>query len=87
MIWWIALAIAGFGLVLLVLVMLPVLRRLAILRRAAERAQRGAADTQQLQASVEALQGRLAELSGHLETVADQLANNRITNRTAGHGR
>jgi hypothetical protein len=64
MIWWISLGAVGFGLVLLVLVVLPVLRRLPGLRRATRRAQRRAAELQGLQASVEALQERLVEVAG-----------------------
>jgi outer membrane murein-binding lipoprotein Lpp len=63
MIWWISLGGVGLGLVLLVLVVLPVLRRLAGLRRAMIRAEQRAAQVQGLQASVEALQERLAEVA------------------------
>jgi hypothetical protein len=64
MIWWTSLGAVGFGLVLLVLVVLPVLRRLPGLRRATVRARRRAAELQGLQASVEALQERLVEVAG-----------------------
>jgi|GEM_PF-5822338 len=63
MIWWIALGAVGFGLVLLVLVALPVLRRLAGLRRAMARAQRRTVELQGMRASVEALQEHLAEVA------------------------
>jgi hypothetical protein len=62
--WWISLGAVGFGLVLLLLAVLPVLRRLAGLRRATARARRRAAELQGLQASVEALQERLVEVAG-----------------------
>ena len=63
MIWWIALGAVGFGLVLLVLVALPLLRRLAGLRRAMARAQRRTVELQGMRASVEALQEHLAEVA------------------------
>jgi hypothetical protein len=63
MIWWIALGAVGFGLVLLVLVALPVLRRLTGLRRAMARAQRRTVELQGMRASVEALQEHLAEVA------------------------
>lgn len=63
MMWWIALGAVGFGLVLLVLVALPVLRRLAGLRRAMARAQRRTVELQGMRASVEALQEHLAEVA------------------------
>jgi hypothetical protein len=63
MMWWIALGAVGFGLVLLVLAALPVLRRLGGLRRAMARAQRRAVELQGTRASVEALQERLAEVA------------------------
>jgi hypothetical protein len=63
MIWWIALGAVGFGLVLLVLVALPVLRRLSGLRRAMARAQRRTVELQGMRASVEALQEHLAEVA------------------------
>jgi hypothetical protein len=63
MIWWIALGAVGFGLVLLVLVAMPVLRRLAGLRRAMARAQRRTVELQGMRASVEALQEHLAEVA------------------------
>jgi len=63
MMWWIALGAVGFGLVLLVLVALPVLRRLGRLRRAMARAQRRTVELQGMRASVEALQEHLAEVA------------------------
>jgi hypothetical protein len=63
MMWWIALGAVGFGLVLLVLVALPVLRRLSGLRRAMARAQRRTVELQGMRASVEALQEHLAEVA------------------------
>lgn len=63
MIWWIALGAVVFGLVLLVLVALPVLRRLGGLRRAMARAQRRTVELQGMRASVEALQEHLAEVA------------------------
>jgi hypothetical protein len=63
MIWWIALGAVGFGLVVLALVALPVLRRLSGLRRAMARAQRRTVELQGMRASVEALQEHLAEVA------------------------
>jgi type II secretory pathway component PulJ len=63
MIWWIVLGAVGLSLVLLALVALPVLRRLPELRRAMARAQRRAGELQGLQASVEAMQERVAEVA------------------------
>ena len=63
MMWWIALGAVGFGLVLLVLVALVVLRRLSGLRRAMARAQRRTVELQGMRASVEALQEHLAEVA------------------------
>jgi len=63
MIWWIVAGVLVFGLVCLVLSVLPVLRRLAGLRRAMRRAQQRTAQAQRLQASVEQLQERVAEIA------------------------
>jgi type VI protein secretion system component VasK len=63
MIWWIVAGALVLGLGLLVLLVLPVLRRLAGLRRAMARAQQRAAQAQGLQDSVEQLQERLAEVA------------------------
>jgi hypothetical protein len=63
MIWWIVAGGFVFGLVLLVLAVLPVLRRLSGLKRAVLRAQQRAAQAQRLQASVEQLQQRVAEVA------------------------
>jgi hypothetical protein len=83
MIWWISLGGVGLGLVLLVLVVLPVLRRLAGLRRAMVRAQQRAAQVQGLQASVEALQERLAEVA---ERAAAARPGAVVTSRGRGDG-
>jgi hypothetical protein len=63
MTWWIALGAVGFGLVLLVLAVLSVLRRLAGLGRATRRVRWRAAQLQELQSSADALRERLAEVA------------------------
>ena len=63
MIWWTVAGVFVFGLVLLLLAVLPVLRRLTGLQRAMARAQQRAAQAQRLQASVEQLQERVAEVA------------------------
>ena len=69
MVWLILLGGVVVGLVLLVLVGLSVLGRLARLRQAMVRAQRRAAQLQGLQASMAALQERLAEAAGRTSEI------------------
>jgi biopolymer transport protein ExbB/TolQ len=69
-IWWIVLGLVLLGVVLLILVVLPVLRRLARLDRAMMKTRQRAVDAQALQPALDALQSRLAEVSAHAEAVA-----------------
>ncbi|HEY2670067.1 MAG TPA: hypothetical protein VGJ07_06785 [Rugosimonospora sp.] len=74
MIWWIVAALVVLGVVLLVLAVLPVLRRLAGLKRAMMKIRQRAVDAQALEAAAGALQARLAEVSTHAEAVAHRAA-------------
>lgn len=74
MIWWIVAALVVLGVVLLVLAVLPVLRRLAGLKRAMMKIRQRAVDAQALEAAADALQTRLAEVSTHAEAVAHRAA-------------
>jgi biopolymer transport protein ExbB/TolQ len=74
MIWWIVAALVVLGVVLLVLAVLPVLRRLAGLKRAMMKIRQRAVDAQALEAAADSLQTRLAEVSTHAEAVAHRAA-------------
>ena len=69
MTWWILLGGFVLGLVLLVLAGLPVLGRLAGLRRAMVQVRRRAVQMQGLQASLAALQERLAETAARTSEI------------------
>jgi hypothetical protein len=71
-IWWIALALVVAALVFLVAVVSSVLRRLSGLDRALAAARRRATDADALRPALDALQGRLAEVSAHVEAVASR---------------
>jgi hypothetical protein len=74
MVWWIALGVVGFALVLLVLVSLPVLSRLGRLGRAAARTQARVAEAETVQMSVAHLQERLASLAEQAAFVQERVA-------------
>jgi flagellar biosynthesis/type III secretory pathway M-ring protein FliF/YscJ len=72
--WWIALGVVGFALVLLVLVCVPVLRRLGGLGRAAARTQARVAQAETLQMSVAHLQERMDSLAEHAAGVQERVS-------------
>ncbi len=72
--WWIALGVVVFALVLLVLVSVPVLRRLGRLGRALGRTQARAAQAETLQVSVAHLQERLDSLAEHAAGVQERVS-------------
>ena len=72
--WWIALGVVGFALVLLVLVSLPVLRRLGRLGRAVARTQARAKEAETLEMSVAHLQERLDSLAEHAAGLQGRLS-------------
>jgi hypothetical protein len=71
---WIVLGVVGFALLVLVLVTLPLLRRLGRLRGVQQKLQRRAVEAQALVSSAEALQERAAGMQETLQTMADRAA-------------
>ncbi|GIH13946.1 hypothetical protein Raf01_21180 [Rugosimonospora africana] len=74
MVWWVVAALVALGVVLLVLVVLPVLRRLAGLRRAMVKVRQRAVDAQKLRGATDALQARLVEVSARAEATRQRAA-------------
>jgi hypothetical protein len=74
MIWWVVAALVALGVVLLVLVVLPVLRRLPELRRAMVKIRQRAADVQELRRVADALQAELTQVSTHVEATRQRVA-------------
>jgi biopolymer transport protein ExbB/TolQ len=74
MVTWLVLGAFALGLVLLVLMVLPVLGRLAALARAGARTRRQLAEAQTLQMSLAHLQERLASVQEHATTVQEETA-------------
>jgi predicted Holliday junction resolvase-like endonuclease len=71
---WVVLGIVVFALLLLVLVTVPLLRRLARLRGVQAKLQRRAVEAQALVSSAEALQERAVAMQETLQTITDKAA-------------
>ena len=81
MLWWWVPGLVLFGLVLLGLAMLPVLRRLPALARAGARLQERSAQAETLQMSVAHLQERLEQFQEQVSDVQERSA----ASRRSGH--
>jgi membrane protein implicated in regulation of membrane protease activity len=79
MIWWLALGLVLLGLVILVLAVLPVLRRLAALERAMRRAQSRQAEVAVVQQAMAEVQQRVAVLGERALAVQAKLPGDRGT--------
>ncbi len=74
MIWWVVAALVALGVVLLVLVVLPVLRRLPELRRAVVKIRQRAVDAQELRRVADALQAELTQVGTRVEAARQRAA-------------
>jgi hypothetical protein len=74
MIWWVVAALVALGVVLLVLVVLPVTRRLPELRRAMVKIRQRAVDAEEFRRVADALQAELTQVSARVEATRQRAA-------------